>query len=94
MSWQSYVDDHLLCELPKGGVLTAAAIVGQDGGVWAQNDAFPNIEQAEVGLSLFVLGKGCSYTVHYSAEECPAPGSQDELHTAYCCHKASQGAVG
>mmetsp|Transcript_5584 Transcript_5584/g.15981 ORF Transcript_5584/g.15981 Transcript_5584/m.15981 type:complete len:136 (-) Transcript_5584:413-820(-) len=48
MSWQSYVDDHLLCELPKGGCLTAAAIVGLDGGVWAQNDAFPNIEQSEV----------------------------------------------
>lgn len=48
MSWQEYVDDHLLCELPNGGVLTAGAIVGQDGGVWAQNDAFPNIEQSEV----------------------------------------------
>lgn len=47
MSWQEYVDDHLLCELPNGGVLTAGAIVGQDGGVWAQNDAFPNIEQSE-----------------------------------------------
>ena len=47
MSWQEYVDDHLLCELPNGGVLTAGAIVGQDGGVWAQNSAFPNIEQSE-----------------------------------------------
>lgn len=48
MSWQEYVDDHLLVELPSGGTLTAGAIIGQDGGVWAQNDEFPNIEQAEV----------------------------------------------
>lgn len=48
MSWQEYVDDHLLVELPNGGILSAGAIIGQDGGVWAQNDAFPNVEQSEV----------------------------------------------
>ena len=36
MSWQAYVDDHLMCQLPSGGQLQHAAIWGQDGGVWAQ----------------------------------------------------------
>lgn len=36
MSWQAYVDDHLMCQLPGGGQLAHAAIWGQDGGVWAQ----------------------------------------------------------
>ncbi|KAL0910181.1 hypothetical protein M5K25_021131 [Dendrobium thyrsiflorum] len=31
MSWQAYVDDHLLCEI-DGQVLTSAAIVGIEGG--------------------------------------------------------------
>ena len=48
MSWQTYVDDHLLCELPNGGQLTHAAIVGLDGGVWAQSDSFPAISSEEV----------------------------------------------
>lgn len=48
MSWQTYVDDHLLCELPSGGQLAHAAIVGLDGGVWAQSDAFPPISAQEV----------------------------------------------
>eukprot|EP00976_Prorocentrum_cordatum_P084003 1185469-Prorocentrum_minimum.AAC.4 len=29
MSWQSYVDDHLMVELPGGGMLSHAAIFGQ-----------------------------------------------------------------
>ncbi|KAK9796276.1 hypothetical protein WJX73_002351 [Symbiochloris irregularis] len=47
MSWQTYVDDHLMCELPGGGRLSAAAIVGLDGGVWAQSDNFPALSAAE-----------------------------------------------
>eukprot|EP00850_Spirogloea_muscicola_P022370 SM000290S10904 [mRNA] locus=s290:39733:40536:- [translate_table: standard] len=31
MSWQLYVDDHLMCDLPGGGMLTSAAILGHDG---------------------------------------------------------------
>ena len=34
-------------ELPNGGQLTHAAIVGQDGGVWAQSAEFPELSQAE-----------------------------------------------
>ncbi|RLM93448.1 hypothetical protein C2845_PM08G02890 [Panicum miliaceum] len=42
MSWQAYVDDHLLCDI-DGQRLSAAAILGHDGAVWAQSDAFPQV---------------------------------------------------
>ncbi|CAL4894503.1 unnamed protein product [Urochloa decumbens] len=42
MSWQTYVDEHLMCEI-EGHHLTAAAIVGHDGAVWAQSAAFPEV---------------------------------------------------
>jgi hypothetical protein len=51
MSWQAYVDDHLLCEI-DGQNLTAAAIVGHDGSVWAQSPTFP---QVPLSLSLPLL---------------------------------------
>ena len=47
-SWQAYVDEHLLVPLPNGGMLSSAAIVGADGGVWAQNPTFPAISADEV----------------------------------------------
>merc|ERR1712060_99272 len=34
MSWQEYVDGQLMCQLPNGGQLNGAAIVGKDGGIW------------------------------------------------------------
>jgi hypothetical protein len=42
MSWQTYVDEHLMCEI-EGHHLTSAAIVGHDGAVWAQSTAFPQV---------------------------------------------------
>lgn len=42
MSWQTYVDDHLMCEI-EGNYLTSAAIIGQDGTVWAQSNNFPQV---------------------------------------------------
>lgn len=48
MSWQSYVDDHLLCPLPSGNSLTSAAIIGVEGSVWASSDKFPQIKQEEI----------------------------------------------
>lgn len=48
MSWQEYVDDHLLCDLKSGGKLEHAAIVGQDGGIWAQSASFPDISTEEI----------------------------------------------
>ncbi|KAJ0977432.1 hypothetical protein J5N97_012906 [Dioscorea zingiberensis] len=47
MSWQTYVDDHLMCEI-DGQHLTAAAILGTDGSVWAQSDTFPPIKPEEI----------------------------------------------
>jgi len=47
MSWQAYVDDHLLCDI-DGQRLTAAAILGHDGAVWAQSDAFPQVKPEEI----------------------------------------------
>lgn len=47
-SWQAYVDEHLLVPLPNGGELSSAAIVGADGGVWAQSPTFPAISADEV----------------------------------------------
>ncbi|XP_059274968.1 profilin [Lycium barbarum] len=47
MSWQTYVDDHLLCEI-EGNHLTSAAIIGQDGTVWAQSANFPQFKPEEI----------------------------------------------
>jgi len=47
MSWQAYVDDHLLCDIDSQR-LTAAAILGHDGAVWAQSDAFPQVKPEEI----------------------------------------------
>nr|CCP19647.1 profilin allergen [Parietaria judaica] len=47
MSWQTYVDDHLMCEI-EGNHLTAAAILGQDGSVWAQSASFPQFKPEEI----------------------------------------------
>ncbi|MCD9643571.1 delta 1-pyrroline-5-carboxylate reductase [Datura stramonium] len=47
MSWQTYVDEHLMCDL-EGNHLTAAAILGFDGSVWAQSPAFPKFKPEEI----------------------------------------------
>ncbi|CAN6456807.1 unnamed protein product [Victoria cruziana] len=47
MSWQTYVDEHLMCDI-DGQHLTAAAIVGQDGSVWARSDGFPQFKPEEI----------------------------------------------
>lgn len=44
MSWQTYVDDHLMCDIEGTGQhLTSAAILGLDGTVWAQSAKFPQV---------------------------------------------------
>ncbi|KAK8479037.1 hypothetical protein V6N13_078026 [Hibiscus sabdariffa] len=48
MSWQTYVDEHLMCELENGQHLSAAAILGLDGSVWAQSSAFPKFKPEEI----------------------------------------------
>eukprot|EP00873_Tetraselmis_striata_P020295 jgi/Tetstr1/440559/TSEL_028880.t1 len=47
MSWQAYVDDHMLGELPNGGELTKAAIFSHEGDLWASSPGFPAIEEAD-----------------------------------------------
>ncbi|XP_042490832.1 profilin-1-like [Macadamia integrifolia] len=50
MSWQTYVDDHLMCDIDGqvGHTLKAAAIIGHDGSVWAQSASFPQFKTEEV----------------------------------------------
>ncbi|KAI9081200.1 hypothetical protein K1719_036822 [Acacia pycnantha] len=43
MSWQSYLDEHLMCEAVEGHTLDSAAITGNGGAVWAQSSAFPQV---------------------------------------------------
>nr|ABM53030.1 profilin [Caryota mitis] len=47
MSWQAYVDHHLMCEI-DGQRLAAAAILGHDGSVWAQSETFPQVKPEEI----------------------------------------------
>ncbi|OMO86634.1 Profilin [Corchorus olitorius] len=47
MSWQAYVDDHLMLDF-DGLHLTAAAIIGHDGTVWAQSATFPAFTPQEI----------------------------------------------
>ncbi|KAL9230359.1 hypothetical protein vseg_005722 [Gypsophila vaccaria] len=51
MSWQTYVDDHLMCDV-DGQRLSSAAIVGLDGNVWAQSPDFPQLKPEEVSAIL------------------------------------------
>lgn len=54
MSWQEYIDNNLMCQLnDKGHTLTSAAIVGQDGGVWAQSTDFPAIVPDQVDRIMY-----------------------------------------
>ncbi|KAG2277743.1 hypothetical protein Bca52824_060298 [Brassica carinata] len=50
MSWQTYVDEHLMCDVGdgQGHHLTSAAIIGHDGSVWAQSANFPQFKPQEM----------------------------------------------
>ena len=41
-----------MCTLPGSGQLSSAAIVGHDGGVWAQSPTFPALSVSEVETML------------------------------------------
>ena len=43
MSWQQYVDEHLMVELPNGGQLTSAALIGQVCGVKGRGALSPSL---------------------------------------------------
>ena len=78
MSWQTYVDDHLLVPLPNGGQLSHAAIIGQDGGVWAQDAGFPAVSVDEVQA----LVKGCNDTSMSCTLGCCQIAMQNHSHSA------------
>ncbi|MQL80469.1 hypothetical protein Taro_012913 [Colocasia esculenta] len=59
MSWQAYVDDHLMCDVGDGHTLTAAAILGQDGSVWAQSASFPQIGSSS--CDVLTGERGCGF---------------------------------
>nr|E2D0Y9.1 RecName: Full=Profilin Sal k 4.0201; AltName: Full=Allergen Sal k 4.02; AltName: Allergen=Sal k 4.0201 [Kali turgidum]ADK22841.1 Sal k 4.02 [Kali turgidum] len=49
MSWQAYVDEHLMCNIEDtGNHLTSSAIVGVDGSIWAQSSNFPQVKPQEI----------------------------------------------
>ncbi|KAL0426957.1 UNVERIFIED_CONTAM: Profilin-3 [Sesamum latifolium] len=50
MSWQTYVDEHLMCDIDgqAGLRLSASAILGHDGVVWAQSSSFPQFKPYEI----------------------------------------------
>ncbi|KAI3802878.1 hypothetical protein L1987_31023 [Smallanthus sonchifolius] len=49
MSWQTYVDEHLMCDIEGTGQhLTSAAIFGTDGTVWAKSSSFPQFKPDEI----------------------------------------------
>lgn len=53
MSWQTYVDEHLMCDIEgTNNRLAAAAILGVDGSVWAQSSAFPQFKPDEIAAVL------------------------------------------
>lgn len=54
MSWQTYVDDHLMCEI-DGQRLTAAAILGHDGSVWAVSASFPQVSDPPHSLRVLLI---------------------------------------
>eukprot|EP00249_Psilotum_nudum_P004786 c18285_g1_i2 orf=319-717(+) len=48
MSWQEFVDGQLMIEISPGHRLSGAAIMGLDGYVWAQSEAFPLAKPEEI----------------------------------------------
>jgi hypothetical protein len=54
MSWQAYVDDHLMCDI-DGHHLTAAAIVGHDGSVWAHSSSFPQVHSTIFSMIIYLF---------------------------------------
>ncbi|GLJ29530.1 hypothetical protein SUGI_0582160 [Cryptomeria japonica] len=47
-SWQDFVEKQLMVELSNGSRLSSAAIVGQDGLLWARSHTFPPVIPEEI----------------------------------------------
>lgn len=53
---QTYVDQNLMCPVDAdGNTLQSAALVGLDGGIWAQSPDFPALTPAEALAMLGIL---------------------------------------
>ena len=65
--------------LPSGGQLSSAAIVGSDGGVWAQSDTFPEASEQEVrcavACTVYWLYADCTAVVRQC--RCETPGQAE-----------------
>ncbi|KAG5547361.1 hypothetical protein RHGRI_013146 [Rhododendron griersonianum] len=69
MSWQTYVDEHLMCDIDGLGLhLAAASIIGLDGSVWAQSASFP---QGSGGITIKKTGQALVFGIY---EEPVTPG--------------------
>nr|QEQ43417.1 profilin [Solanum melongena] len=74
MSWQTYVDDHLMCDL-EGHHLASAAILGFDGSVWAQSPAFPKEQHtmcdrcSRSGVNCYIMRPLYLYQAKFKPEE-------------------------
>ncbi|PNH08770.1 Profilin [Tetrabaena socialis] len=56
MAWDAYISGNLMAPLDQEGTtLTSAAILGHDGGVWAQSEKFPVISDAETAQLLAAM---------------------------------------
>ncbi|KAL3677196.1 hypothetical protein R1sor_027144 [Riccia sorocarpa] len=64
MSWQTYVDDHLMCPLPSGSQLASAAITGLDGSIWAQSGTFPDVKPEEITAIISAFDDSSSLAQH------------------------------
>lgn len=64
MSWDSYVER--LMEPLATGSLDSAAIIGQDGGVWAQSEKFPAVTADQI--SAIMKGFASIETVGHAGE--------------------------
>ncbi|XP_004504537.1 uncharacterized protein [Cicer arietinum] len=61
MSWQVYVDDHLLCDIDiEGNHLPSTAILDQDGNIWARSHNFHQVLMAQSRAK----SKGFSYVLY------------------------------
>ena len=68
------MDQYLLADLPEGGRLAHAAIVGPDSGVWASDPTFPSLSQAEAA-KLAALLQTAAAAVPATAAAAAASGS-------------------
>lgn len=70
MSWDAYITSNLMAPLDeKGTTLESAAIVGQDGGVWAQSEGFPAVTLEEVASLLSAMTDMSVPSVHVAGEK-------------------------